>query len=356
MAILALALLPTVLAVGAARADDAPYPAGESSPEIEGLSTTLVCPSEMSADKRCSLLLVMHGSGGTGSGMAHAFAGWAQDGYVVVAPQAHTNDWQPSELDAAKRIALHLEKVLPIDPKRLHVVGFSNGGWHLTPLAFDDDLHPASATWIAAGFQGGQVPKWAATDQGVIALAGSEDPNLRAAQATVGMLRGKVRSVEVRVQNGLGHAFPDQLVDYLHWWMNVMDGRFTAGDDRSFDWTDDLAAAVRSEAGAKKGGVMLWLWSADAADEGALRTLQHDVFFDPEVRFLGRQIPCVRLEAGANADTLARLGVKATPAVVVLDRDGKPKKVLSGTIKARLLASALKHVAPERRMPEDPKR
>lgn len=233
------------------------------------------------------------------------------------------------------------------------MVGFSNGGWNLAPLAFDDALRPCSATWIAAGFQGGAVPKWAKEGLGAIALAGSQDGNLDAAQATVPALRDKVRSVEVRVQEGLGHAFPRELAPYLQWWMGVMEGRFTPGDEKSFEWTEDLDAAIASLAGAKKGGVMAYLFAAADAGKPAAKAFQQVAFFDPEVRFLGAQVKAVKIDAAAHPEAMARLGVKDTPAVVVLDRQGKVEKVLQGEVKARALAKALRGIAPERTMPKD---
>ncbi|MFV1959246.1 MAG: hypothetical protein ACC662_07515, partial [Planctomycetota bacterium] len=221
----------------------------------------------------------------------------------------------------------------------------------LPPLAFDDDLHPCSATWMAAGCQGGNIPKWAKTGLGAIALAGTEDPNARAAGETVRILRNKVRSVEVRYQEGIGHELPTKLLPYLQWWMGVQEERFTPGDDLSFEWTEDLPAAIRSLEGAKKGGVMVYVFSAEDQGKPEARVLQQEVFFDPEVRFLGQQLRCVRLDAARHADEGAKLGVKTTPSLVILDRKGKVKKIYAEKFKARKIARTLRGVAPNRRMP-----
>jgi poly(3-hydroxybutyrate) depolymerase len=334
-----------------ARADGWPYPSGISSHAIEGLQTELVVPRTLSAESPASLVVVLHGLGGTATGMAGTLASWAEQGYVVCAPKSKGQGWTDPDVAAVLRIAAHLETALPIDPKRVHVVGFSNGGWNLHPLAFDEALKPCSATWVAAGFAGGSVPKWAKTNLGAIALAGSQDGNLDAARATVPALEGKVRSVEVRVQPGLGHEWPDALMPYLKWWMGVQEGRFVPGEDLNFDWSEDLKAALAALEGKKRGGVLLYAFdSSDAANPDA-KALQNEVFLDPGVRRFGSQLKAVKWERSAHADELTALGVATTPSVAVLDEKGVVKKVLSGKIKASALEKALRSVAPDRSDP-----
>ncbi len=341
-----------LLGAVSAAAEQPTYPEGSSVQEIEGLQVSLVVPPAPEDGAKHSLLIVLHGAGGTATGMAGSFAGWAQDGYVVCAPKSRGQVWEKDDLDRALRIAAHVKGALPIDADKVHVVGFSNGGWNLHPLAFSDDLHPCSATWMAAGFRGGSVPKWAKKSLGAIALAGSEDANASAARATVPALEGKVRSVEVRIQPGLGHKFTNELMPYLRWWMGVQEGRFTPGDDMSFDWTTDLDAALAALEGAKKGGVLVYAYSPEDVDKPEARTIQEDVFFDPEVRFLGAQLGCVRLAWEEHAEKLAALKVKTTPALVVLDRKGKVKKIYEGKVKASKLSRTLRGVAPIKRMPK----
>jgi hypothetical protein len=138
---------------------------------------------------------------------------------------------------------------------------------------------------------------------------------------------------------------------YLRWWMGVQEGRFTPGDDLSFEWTEDLPAAIASLAGRKKGGVLVYAYDAADATNPDAKALQHEVFFDPEVRRLGRQLSCVKLDRAKAGDLLEPFGVTTTPAVVVLDVKGAVKKLLTGKIKPSALAKALKAVAPEKSVP-----
>jgi hypothetical protein len=339
-------LLGFVLAPVATAEEDLPYPPGESRHTLEGLRTTLLVPEDISAENPASLLVGIHGAGGTARGMAQSLSAWTDAGFVVCAPKSRGIVWEPAHVEAVARIAKHLLEVLPIDPDRVHVLGYSNGGAFLPTLAFDEELKPVTATWVAAGHPGGQVPRWARDRLGVIALAGSEDEALPEARRTLTALRGKVRTLELRIEPGLGHSWPMTLMPYLLWWMGVHEGRFVPGEDRGFDWQDDLDAAIASQAGRRRGGVFLWLWSPEDAESEDARAFQHEVLLDPDVREYGNRLACVRLPA--TPELLERFELETTPAVVVLDEDGDVKQTFGGRIATRKLASALRSVAPRR--------
>jgi predicted esterase len=339
-----------VLLVWAAAAAADGYPEGRSVQTIEGTETALLVPEGLSAERKGSLVVLLHGAGDNGPNLVNALAPWQREGYVVCAPSATEGTWDSNDVAKAKRIALHLLKTLPIDPRRVHAVGFSNGGWMLAGIAFDEDLKPASATWIAAGYNGGAVGKWARKGLGVLALAGAQDPNAPAAMKTVDLLRDKVRSVEVRLQQGLDHKWPREHDEYLLWWMGAMEGRFEPGKDLNFKWGDDLDTALEGLKPQKKGGVIVYVWSPDDATKPEAKELQNDVLFDPLVRHYGSQLAAVKLEAGDPVAT--KLGVTATPAIAVLDKQGGVKKLLSGKVTAKALAAALRSVAPDARPPK----
>jgi predicted esterase len=343
-------LLLAANGVREARSEGPPYPEGNSSQRIEGLQTELAVPKGLTAETRGSLVVVLHGNGGTATGMLGSLGEWPAKGYVVCAPKSTGIGWNDADVSAVIRIAVHLLKVLPIDPNRVHVVGFSNGGWNLPRLAFDEGLKPISATWVAAGFRGGNVPDWAKTRLGALALAGSQDGNLDAARATVKALQGRVRNVEVREQPDLGHAWPDRLVPYLLWWMGVQEGRFVPGDDMSFAWRTDFDAAKAALAGKKKGGILLYVFDPEDARPEA-KALQNEVFFDPEVRRLGAQLEAVKLARKDVAGPVAEWGYTVAPYVGVFDAKGQLERAFEGKVKAAQLAKALRSVAPEPREP-----
>ena len=141
--------------------------------------------------------------------------------------------------------------------------------------------------WIAAGYRGGSVGKWAKKQLGVLALAGADDPNAKAAARTVPALRGKVRCAEARFQKGLGHKWPREHDAYLKWWMGAMEGRFVPGTDMNFKWGDDLDAAVEKLKGQKKGGIVVYFFAPEDQDKPEAKRLQGEVFMDPLVRHYG---------------------------------------------------------------------
>ncbi len=343
------AVLGLVGLAAPAGADNAPtklpYPPGRSEHTLEGSRTALLVPEKLSARNPCSLVILLHGMGDNGPNLAHVLRDWPQKGYLVCAPSAAGRAWTPADLAKAKKIALHLLKVMPIDKNRIHVAGFSNGGWNVHPIAFDDDLKCVSACWIAAGFRGGSPPGWAKKRLGALALAGEQDGNAPAAQGTVPALEGKVRSVQYRLEPNLGHKWPRTLTPYLLWWMGAMEGRFTPGDDKNFDWGEDVKAEVEDLKAKKKGGIFVYLYGDD---EGS-KNLQNNLFMDPLVRHYATQLQAVKLPFKDYAKTY---GVKKSPAVIALKKDGKPKKKAEGKISARKLASVLRSVAPNRKKPK----
>lgn len=329
-----------------ARAGDLPYPPGRSDHELEGLQVSLLVPDGYGKERPGSLIVLLHGSGDSGQDLIRGMTRWGDAGYLVCAPTATVRQaWSANDLKLVLKIAARLKKEMPIDPRKVHVVGFSNGGWNLTPLAFDDELRPVSATYIAAGYRGGKAPRWAKKELGVLALAGEQDPNVGAARGTVTALRDKVAFVEVRTQANLDHKWPREHDAYHLWWMGAREGRFKMGEDMNFAWGDDVDAAIASQKDKKRGGVFVYVYD----DTDLSKRLQNEVFMDPAVRYYGGQLAAVKMDP---SEETAALGVKALPAVVVMKKDGTVKKVLSGKLKARSLASALKSVAPNKRMPK----
>ena len=255
MAVLAAAALMTT--AGLAVGEDRPYPAGESSHEIEGLRWSIFMPDAFDAAQERSLIVVLHGAGGSEVNMARSLMHLAKDDYVIAAPKAVGQVWEPSDLERVRTAIAGLKERLNVGETRLHAVGYSNGGWNLAPVAFDEELRFSSACWIAAGYRGAKVPKHAEKGLGVLALAGSEDGNRDAAENTPRLLRDKVRSAEVRLQPGLGHKWPRELMPYYDWWVGVQEGRFEPGVTLAFEWegakTDPPPRRTRRTAASSTG-------------------------------------------------------------------------------------------------------
>lgn len=343
-------LIVLVLWPTSAHAEDAePYPSGRSTQRIEGLKTVLVRPEGEAAAEVRSLVVALHAAASPAANMADAFKAWTEHGYVVCAPEARDLTWEVGDLESVIRIIPHLVEALALDPKRVHLVGYSDGGTHLDRVAFDDDVKPCSATWVAATYNGNRVPRWARDSLGALVLIGQKDEQIRSLRAGADRLRGKVRSIELRAAEGVGHRFPYDERPYLLWWMGVQEGRITPGDDLGFDWTEDLPAAIASQEGKSKGGLLVWIYAAEDSEQDAAMTLQAEVLLDANVRFLGRQLACVKLDLAKSKELLAPFGVETSPALLVLDTKGEVEKLFQDEFSARKVASVLKKLAPERK-------
>lgn len=331
--------------------DAAPFPPGESSHTLEGLRVMIEMPETFDPAKDRSMVLILHGAGGTESGMARTLAHLTKLDYVVVAPKSTGQTWSEPDLAAVRRIAGALRKRLRVGEKRLHGVGFSNGGWNLAPVAFDEELRFQSATWVAAGFNGGKPPRHAKKEMMVLAMAGGNDANRDAAEKTPELLDGKVKSAEVRIQPGIGHEWPSLLVPYFTWWLGVAEGRYVPGECAAFEWRSGIDDALAHAASAKTGAFAWWHSAADAGNDRA-KSLQNDVFRDPLVQRFGAQLAAAKADRDAAPEPFAAAGLKATPAIVVWDAAGKVKAVLQERIDAKALAAALRSVAPDKSLPK----
>jgi predicted esterase len=349
------AVLILVLLVPANAQDEgkkSPYPTGSTSQKHSGLKFQLVMPSDYDPNGKYGLMVVLHGAGGTETGMAGSLAPLAEDWFIVCAPKSRGQTWSTQDLADVKNIIRHLMDVLAIEKGHLHGMGFSNGGWNLAPVVFDEKLEFASACWMAAGYNGGKVPARAKKAMGAIALSGAQDGNRGHAEKTVDLLRDKVRTVECRIEPDLGHKFTRKLMPYYFWWVKVMDGRFEPGDDMSFDWRDDLDAA-KADAAARKTGTFLYFYSEKDDHNVETKRVQRSAFFDPMARHFGTRVACVKLVKEKHEELFKSYKLKSTPAIVTLDKKGKKKKILEGKkIKGTALAKALRSIAKDQSMPK----
>ena len=86
-------LLAPVLLAGAAPVEEPVFPAGTSSQTLEGLRCSIVMPEGFDPAKEHSLLVILHGAGGTETGMAGSLADLAARDFVVLAPKSSAQTW-----------------------------------------------------------------------------------------------------------------------------------------------------------------------------------------------------------------------------------------------------------------------
>src|SRR5690606_10984821 len=142
-------------------------PAGVA-PGGEGATETSR-PVDESESVQVPLVLVLHGRGGTGPGTA-ALTGFDEvadeHGFVVAYPTGVANQWyyvdgsegydiDVPDLECLRALVAELSARCPIDPARVYVAGFSNGGYMAQHLACKaTDVFAAFASVGAAGYGG----------------------------------------------------------------------------------------------------------------------------------------------------------------------------------------------------------
>jgi len=344
-------LLALILVAAPAAAEEkkkTPFPSGVSRHAHGGIRFTIHLPVDFSMTKKYSLLVGLHGAGATDQDFATWYEPLVPHDVIVCCPKSATAAWATPDLKRVKALIRHLQKVLPIDPKRMHGIGFSNGGAHLGTIVFDRDLPFITACWMGSGFTGGKVPKRAKTDFAAMVMVGEKDRAYGAAKATVKALRKKVRRVDFESQPDLGHKIPDELMPFYYYWVRVMEGRFHPGDEESLDWHYDPESGLEAMKKDKKGGLVYFFDERDEKSEDA-KHAQNVVLLDPAVRARARRVVAVMVDAEIEDDAvlMKKLGITKTPAFAVLTSEGKPVATFEGRIEASKLAEALKRVAPD---------
>ena len=144
-------------------------------------------------DARPALVLVLHGNGGSGMGVAEA-TGFAElaarEGFVAAFPDALGGSWnyvrgvpgypeEPDDAEFLTDLARDLERLYGTDPRRRYVAGYSNGGFMAQRLACDaPELFAAFVSVSAAGFAGLDAVCPAAVPASVALMHGTSDDNV----------------------------------------------------------------------------------------------------------------------------------------------------------------------------------
>jgi len=141
-------------------------------------------PARVRAGRPAPLLLVLHGAGGTGPDFER-YTGFSEvadrEGFVAVYPSAVNRFWTigadggPDDVRFLSRLLDRLEGDLCVDPARVFVTGFSNGGGMSARLACALGDRIAAAAPVAGAY-GGLPPCEPARPVSVLEMHGDADP------------------------------------------------------------------------------------------------------------------------------------------------------------------------------------
>ena len=318
-----------------------PFPIGTSDQTWQGQAFAICMPPEYPDEAEGYSLIVTLDSGL--AGLIHL----TKERFIIVAPRrardAPGHLWGENEVNRVRRLTAHLVKRLRIAANRVHAVGIGDAQGVFWKLALEKKNPFVSATFVESDVLGRPTAKHLARQMGVLCLTwpGEESWGLRGAENS---LAGKVRTVELRFDRlGLKSAY------YLHW-LRVMEGHFTPGHDLSFDYRQDQAVVPSiDEMKIDRRGYFVYFWSQADKDDKHAKRLQNEVLMDHRVRRPGHELRAFRFEREAHAKLFARFGLSKTPAIVVVEPDGKTTR-FQGRIKVKALAKALRranHTPPD---------
>jgi hypothetical protein len=266
--------------------------------------------------------------------------------------------WATSEAADLVGLVEHLQSALPIEKHHLHVLTTDPWGF-ATFVAFDKRVQSASLCLVnVETYRGGKLPPDTAKKQLAVLSLYQGAARGGDGRDVTKILAGKVRTLEWRKESPLD--------PYFRYWLLVADDRFTPGVDLSFPWLEDSPLPREAKAGEKsaaapesafarakqraadeKRGAFVYFWSKTDAGKAESRAVQNDLLFRQDVRDLGAKLVPVKVERERDEAAFAGLGLKSTPALVVLDPAFAPVKVFEGAIDAAAFVAALRKTVPE---------
>jgi polyhydroxybutyrate depolymerase len=123
-------------------------------------SYLLYVPGSVSKDKAVPLVLVFHGGGGHDYNMprfTHFDELADKEGFIVAYPESLNTHWNDGrdlspadDIGFVKALIAEVERLYPVDPKRVYATGMSNGGFFSQRIACDLSDRVAAVASVAA--------------------------------------------------------------------------------------------------------------------------------------------------------------------------------------------------------------
>jgi hypothetical protein len=355
MRIIATTAFATAVFAAAALGKDLPsYPEGRSMQKLDDHMFDLIVPKAAEVKPPYSLLVVLAGNGQGDAGAD--FTKLIREGFVVLVPMQKLPGgmWATSEVKDVLDDVEQICKSLPIAKDRQHVLTTADHRGFASFVAFDKRAEFASFALDRTVWVGASPSSEVRNRLAVLSMGKADDPNRGDAAGILKALGGKVRTLEYRADTGPFHP-------YYRYWLWVAEGRFKPGYDLSFEWIDEVVPnpgdpgsgslpkpgtksaldVARSQAQSKGESAFVYFYSDEDMGKPEAKTLQNDVFFDPAVRAAAKSLVMVKLEREKHQETFAALGLKTTPAIVIVDAGFDPIEKFDGVIATRTLAKSM---------------
>jgi predicted esterase len=122
-------------------------------------------PAKQPEQKRLGLIIWFHGMGGNEDGAGMAIDGARRigisDQYVIMGGKSKGAGWAPSDDENVLKWVAWVKETYPIDPRRVHIMGHSNGGDMVKRFGWEhQDLFASISPYAGAGGRGfGSTPR-----------------------------------------------------------------------------------------------------------------------------------------------------------------------------------------------------
>lgn len=190
-------------------------------------------PASLDRNKPAPLLVFFHGAGGNFKAYLWILARLAdRAGIVVAAPTGGAGNWRRQESEAALRFAQEVAgRTTPIDEKRIHIAGLSNGGKAVSQLMEGAGPDFVSTIFISPVFDEPAVESVAfahrAAAMRLLVISGSQDDRVpeRYVKDTVTAMEARGITVRVRWFANADHFLifsqREPFGDELFAWLNA---------------------------------------------------------------------------------------------------------------------------------------
>jgi poly(3-hydroxybutyrate) depolymerase len=171
------------------------------------------------------VVMLHHGTGGTGLELITAWLTLARSEQVIlIAPRGESRlGWLVPDDGPELQVQLidELRRTLPIDPRRVYLFGYSNGGDFVFYAAIQQSEYFAAAAIHSAALRPRQFPMLDLAPRKIPLWysAGTEDPifTIQEARATVDALRARSWPLDYVERTGKGHEYLPAESNSLIW-------------------------------------------------------------------------------------------------------------------------------------------
>ncbi len=333
--IAAFALL--TIAIGHSRAEDGPFPAGASSHPAEAgrAAFTVYLPRNL-VGKHADLSVLLHETGYTDLDSAALAKTFSEEGRVaVLCPKAEGLGFMDADLDRLERTAQYVKGLL--SSESVHLIGVRDSARQAVLYALARPKLFRSVVALGADVPWVRPPSAAASLRLLVLKRADDRPAM--GRESVLRIREHIEVAEFRQLLGTVRMPDPATRQYMIYFQNAAAGKGAAGHDRSFQWR--ALAPGLAERTRRKARALVYLYDDSPGGRRKTRQIQDEILFDPKLRAAAKGAVPIMAHRKEVGKVDPNLRIKAGPALLVLDEEGKVVGVLQRRPTAKALIALL---------------